>query len=115
MILRSVNQLPFTEVSHNTRIPKKVLLANSEISGITNFSIAHFPVGECARAHTHHDMTEVFYVNRGTANIRIDESDHPLSAGDCIVVEPGESHELSNTGDTVLELIYFGVVTEPKQ
>ncbi len=113
MIRRSRKDTAPTAVSHNASIPKRVLLENGEVDRITNFSIATFPVGERASAHSHPDMTEVFLVNRGAGRIVVDDVGYSIAAGDCITVEPGEVHELENNGGEPMEVIYFGVITPP--
>ncbi len=86
------------------------MLAFDEYPPLTNFSIAVFPPGEVAHAHQHEDMLEVFYVESGTGEIIIDDVDYLITPGSCIVVEPGERHELHNTShDQVLVVIYFGL------
>lgn len=55
--------------------------------------------------HVHAQITEIYIVARGTADIRVEQETISLQAGDMIVVEPGEAHTfLSNSLD------YFHVV-----
>ena len=50
--------------------------------------------------HIHTQISEVFLVARGTAQIRVEQQTMKLSAGDVIVVEPGEAHTfLSSSPD----------------
>ncbi len=44
--------------------------------------------------------------------IRIDDVAYVFSAGTTVVVEPGEVHEILNTGNTDLVVTYFGVLTD---
>ncbi len=57
-------------------------------------------------------MTEVFTVESGCGEIRIDGEAYVFSTGVTIVVEPGEVHEITNTGSTDLVVTYFGVLAE---
>jgi mannose-6-phosphate isomerase-like protein (cupin superfamily) len=34
---------------------------------------------------------------------------HPLPAGSCIAIEPGETHELRNPGTAELVVLYLGI------
>jgi quercetin dioxygenase-like cupin family protein len=77
--------------------------------GLTNFSQAVFTAGQIARGHSHDDMWEVFFVRRGRGRISIDGVDHELEPGSCVVVEPGEWHEVSNPHHDDLILLYFGL------
>ena len=75
----------------------------------SNFSQACFAPGQVAGGHSHADMSEVFFVESGLGNIRINGIDYQLKPGVCIAVEPGEVHEVSNTGNTDLIITYFGL------
>jgi mannose-6-phosphate isomerase-like protein (cupin superfamily) len=48
-------------------------------------------------------------VEAGEGQITIDGKPYPLQAGTCVAVEPGEVHEVRNTGTTDLILTYFGL------
>lgn len=55
-------------------------------------------------------MFEVFYVESGTGVITIDGAEHTLERGVCVLIEPGELHEITNNGaDSELVLSYFGI------
>ncbi|MCW9025531.1 MAG: cupin domain-containing protein [Gammaproteobacteria bacterium] len=112
MKLVSINKLETQSVSHNSSIKKKVILEKGELGNITNFSRAVFPVGEVATRHKHDDMGEVFWVQAGNGKMRINEKEFELSTDMCVVVEPGEYHEIQNTGNEELKLVYFGVAID---
>lgn len=42
--------------------------------------------------HVHAQITEIYLIARGTAEIRIEQETIALTAGDLLVVEPGEAH-----------------------
>lgn len=42
--------------------------------------------------HVHAEVSEVYLVVRGTAEIRVERQSIMLSPGDLIIVEPGEAH-----------------------
>lgn len=111
MKLIRTNELPEQGVSHNARIRKRVILKAGEIGPITNYARAVFPPGEKAGAHSHDDMVEVFTVESGCGEIRIDDVAYVFSVGLTVVIEPGEVHEIINTGDSELVVAYFGVFT----
>ena len=62
-----------------------------------------------AGSHLHNDMFEVFSVVSGCGEIRINDVGYVFTAGTTVVVEPGEVHEIINSGDTDLVVSYFGV------
>jgi len=107
----SIDSTKELSVSHNLKIKKHVLVSNGEINNVTNFSKAVFPPGEIAHAHSHHDMTEVFFIESGHGVISVNEKSISLSAGMCITVEPNEIHELKNTGSIDMVVTYFGIKT----
>ncbi|MBD2596329.1 cupin domain-containing protein [Nostoc spongiaeforme FACHB-130] len=109
MITTSLNNLPEESVSHNPEIKKKVMLRFGDLPHLTNFSQASFAPGQTAAAHVHQDMCEVFFVEAGSGVIRVDHQEYPLLPGNCIAIEPGEVHEVINSGDTELVLTYFGL------
>ena len=55
--------------------------------------------------HVHMQITEIYLVSRGTAQIRIEQETFTLHAGDMIIIEPGEAHTFS-----VHSLDYFRLV-----
>lgn len=55
-------------------------------------------------------MHEVFYIERGFGVIRVDDKEMVLEPGVCVSVEPGETHEIENTGKEELVVNYFGVI-----
>ena len=110
MKLVKLNEIPEKGVSHNVAVRKQVFVENGEIPGITNFARAVFPPSERVGDHLHNDMTEVFSVESGCGEIRIDDVGYVFAAGTTVVVEPGEVHEIINTGNTDLVVTYFGVL-----
>ena len=101
--------VPEEGVSHDPEIRKRVLLRRGDVPRLTNFSRATFLPGQAARAHSHPNMSEVFFVERGAGVIRVDGAEQALAPGVCVAVSPGEEHEVSNTGGGELVLLYFGV------
>ncbi len=106
----NLNELVDEGVSHNTAIRKKVMLQPGDIPHLTNFSQATFAPGQVAKAHSHSDMHEVFFVSAGMGVMTVNGFDQTLSPGVCIWVEPGDVHEVKNTGEDTLVLTYFGIV-----
>src|SRR5688572_19472951 len=96
-------------VSHNPEIKKQVLLRKGDLPHLTNFSRSRLLPGQISRAHQHADMYEVFFVESGSGTMRVGATSEKLERGLCIAVEPGEEHEITNTGNTELVLLYFGI------
>ena len=104
-----ISDLPEKGVSHNARIRKRQIIADGEVGPITNYARAVFPPGEKAGSHLHNDMAEVFTVESGHGEIRINDVAYVLAEGTVVVVEPGDVHEIINTSDSELVVTYFGV------
>lgn len=105
----SLDQLPEQPNSHNPEIKKKVMLRKGEVEHLTNFSQTILTSGQRALAHSHEDMYEVFLVESGDGVAVVNGQEVPLTAGSCIMIEPGETHEFRNTSSTDLTLTYFGI------
>jgi mannose-6-phosphate isomerase-like protein (cupin superfamily) len=112
MKMINIHELAEEGVSHNTKIRKRQILEHGIVNRITNYARAVFPPGEKAGAHRHEDMAEVFTVESGCGEIRINEAVFTFSEGLTVVVEPGEMHEIINTGSAELVVTYFGVLAE---
>lgn len=110
MKLILINELPEQGVSHNARIRKRVIVGKGELGRVTHYSRAIFPPGEKAGSHLHNDMAEVFTVESGCGEIRINDVAYVFSTGMAVLVEPGEVHEIINTGRAELVVTYFGVL-----
>jgi len=109
MKILSLTELRDQQISHNPNIKKRVMIAAGELGALTNFSQAVFPIGEIAPVHQHENMGEVFFVQSGEGEIRIDGESFKLLPGVCALVEAHEEHKLENTGDEELVITYFGI------
>lgn len=109
MNIVSLADVPAEGVSHNPDIKKRVMLRRGQLPHLTNFSQSSIAPRQTVGAHAHTGMFEVFFVASGEGRIKIDEEEYVLRAGTCVAVEPGEAHEISNTGATDLVLLYFGI------
>jgi len=105
----SLSHVKPVRVSHDSSIWKRVLLERGDIPHMTHFSIATIAKGKMTTAHSHADLYEAFYVASGSGLIRIDGEATPIETQTIVVVGPGETHEITNTGETDLTLIYFGI------
>lgn len=112
MKIISLSELPEEGVSHNPDIKKKVMLRKGEVPVLTNFSQARFKPGQTAGAHSHKAMYEIFFIEEGRGIIRIEGKEYQVEKGFCIMVEPGESHNIINPDYSDLVVTYFGLKTE---
>lgn len=94
-----------TPVSHSPSVKKRVL-TKDPISCVMHLSHVVLGPGDSAFAHSHKDGFEVFYCASGEAVFRVNGREVPLRDGDCLVVEPGDLHEITPVRNKV-ELFYF--------
>jgi quercetin dioxygenase-like cupin family protein len=69
--------------------------------------------GEAQRGrHFHNGFEECIYVMSGSGYTEADSGDHPLKAGDTILIPSGEKHATRNTGTEPLVLLCFFPVAD---
>lgn len=112
MKLVSLDILPLTTTSHNNAGKKQTMVQKGEIPHLLQFSQVTFAPGEVVAAHTHADLYEVFFVEKGEGTYIVNGKSNVITKGTCITIEPGELHELVNTGTGELVLTYFNILDE---
>lgn len=106
MKIISLNDLPEEPVSHNPEVKKKTIIKKGTIPHLSNFGYYTFTPDQVALGHTHSDLYEIFYVESGEGVFIIDKKSQLLKQGECIVVEPGELHQVENrsAGNLILKI-----------
>jgi mannose-6-phosphate isomerase-like protein (cupin superfamily) len=66
---------------------------------------ATVPVGGRTIAHYHRQAEELYFFTAGSGRMTLGDEEREVAAGDCVVIPPGEVHELVNTGDGPLVLL----------
>jgi mannose-6-phosphate isomerase-like protein (cupin superfamily) len=64
-----------------------------------SWAIAKFEPNGASVCHYHQDRTETFYIIAGKALIRINEQEHLLTAGEHIIISPGQYHQVKNISE----------------
>jgi quercetin dioxygenase-like cupin family protein len=100
-------------VSHNAKIRKRVIMRRGDVPHLTQISLATFPPGEIAAAHSHPDMWEIFLCDAGEGVMTVNGKDIPLKPGTWVVVEPNDVHQVKNNNDSMMVLSVVGV-EQPK-
>jgi quercetin dioxygenase-like cupin family protein len=108
-LIRSSEQ-SLQPVSHDAELTKRVILSGGSAPGITQLALVKLAPGQGTHSHRHGDMTEVFWVVDGVGISDVDGVRRNVSAGDCLVIEPGELHSFLNDSAADLSLLYFGLV-----
>jgi mannose-6-phosphate isomerase-like protein (cupin superfamily) len=66
---------------------------------------ATVPVGGQTVAHYHRQAEELYFFTAGSGRMTLCDEVRDVAAGDCVVIPPGQVHELVNTGDEPLVLL----------
>ena len=97
------------------RVSKEIVSGSSGSDAVT-LRLVEIPVETVnapARApHFHPDCEECIYVISGQGVFCTADGEHPLEAGDAILVPSKESHYTRNTGDIALMLLCFFPVAD---
>lgn len=64
-----------------------------------------------AEMHAHPGAEHIFYVLRGELKVRGDKDTFIVCAGEGLVIEPGESHQVTGTGQMDCE--YISITSPP--
>jgi mannose-6-phosphate isomerase-like protein (cupin superfamily) len=104
MRLYHLDKIPYEPVSHDPELKKKVLTRG--LPCVERLSHIVLAPGQRVSLHSHTHGYEVFYFIRGAAVFEINGEEVGLKKGDCLVVEPGESHSITDILKET-ELIYF--------
>ncbi|OGE18718.1 cupin [Candidatus Daviesbacteria bacterium RIFCSPLOWO2_02_FULL_41_8] len=105
----SLKDIVETGVSHNPEIKKKVLIANGQVPHLTQLAKTILAAGQVAGSHIHQDMYEIFLAENGTGEIIVNDNKYSLIPGACVTIDPGEKHEITNTGKNDLVLTIIGM------
>lgn len=70
---------------------------------------ARLPARSSFQAHYHEDMQEVFVLLTGDVRMTCGRQSVRLAPGDTVIVDPGETHRMENTGDLDAEYLVFGI------
>ena len=108
----------FVPASHEDQarpgVLKRVIATRQDIlkGQIMMVNWAQLPGGSSFQRHYHEDMQEVFVLLSGKVRMTVGEAICEVTAGDTVIVDPREVHEMQNLQQTPAEYIVFGVSTE---
>ncbi len=105
----------FIPASHedpkNPGVLKRVIATQRDFQAghVQMLNWAQLPVGSSFQPHYHEDMQEVFVLLSGVVTMKCGEQTVAMQAGDTVIVNPEEIHQMQNVGDVVAEYIVFGI------
>ena len=112
------SDIDFIAASHedpkNPGVLKRVLATRDDFSTghIQMLNWARLPEGSSFAAHYHEDMQETFVILTGTVEMVVGDESVTLKAGDAIMIDHHEVHQMHNRSDHDVDYVVFGVATE---
>jgi len=100
----NINDVPAFTTKDGSEIRELLAYRNSCIRR-QSLAEARLAVGGSTTRHRHPSTEEIYYILEGTGEMQIDDESRQVGPGDAIAIPPGASHELRNTGQTVLKLL----------
>jgi len=94
--------------SHNGTVKRKAMLRDADIglgSNILSMNEAYLDPGQEIEEHQHPDAEEIFFILSGQGVMLVDGQPVPLTAGNLLLIEPGERHLLRSNGAAPLTFI----------
>lgn len=104
MDIFNLNDVPAFTTKDGSEIRELLAYRNSCIRR-QSLAEARIAVGGSTTPHRHPETEEIYYILEGTGEMRIGDERQEVHPGDAIAIPPGASHELRNTGNTVLKLL----------
>lgn len=93
-------------VSHRKLKSKGIALRLVEVMPVKKAGPRH--------PHSHRDMEEAIYVQRGTGKAWVDGEVTPIRAGDAVLIPSGARHMMINTGRRPLTLLCAFSAADPE-
>jgi len=89
---------------------KRVLAFEEDIGSDGNLlQVVEIEPGDHVEPHRHHETEEVFYILQPGGTLVIEGEELRPDAGDVIICEPGDVHEVFNDTDGVFRILVFKV------
>jgi len=78
-----------------------------------DWGVIRFLPGESLGAHKHEKVEETFYFTGGSGVLFVEGLEYDVAPGLAFRIEPGESHDIMNTGSEPLEAVFIKHIYEP--
>ncbi len=90
---------------------KKVLFQKHDLrpGTVQMINWAKLPAGNRFAAHYHEDMQEIFIILRGQVRITVGNNTAELGAGDSVLIDPREIHQMENPTQEDAEYLALGI------
>ena len=107
MIIVDEKSAPGMDVPEPFKRKLKVLLSPALHEGLDSIAAGLTILPEGGRSDEHeHEEGEMFYVVLGTGRIRVSDEEETLNEGTAVWVKPWTVHQLINTGQSTLKILW---------
>ena len=72
-----------------------------------DWGLIRFQPGETLGKHLHEQVEETFHFTSGTGVIEVDGVEYEIRPRDAFRIEPGETHDIINTGEVALDGVFI--------
>ena len=109
------SEIEFEAASHedpaNPGVLKRVLATSQSLNEgrVQMLNWARLPPRSSFQSHYHEDMQEVFVMLGGPVEMSVDGESHRLEAGDAILIDAREIHQMTSFSDEAIDYLVFGI------
>jgi mannose-6-phosphate isomerase-like protein (cupin superfamily) len=104
MDVRNINEVDAFTTKDGSEIRELLAHRNSCIRN-QSLAEARLPAGASTTPHFHPKSEEIYYILEGAGRMQIDRQRRDVGPGDAIAIRPGQTHQITNTGATVLKFL----------
>ncbi len=102
-IVQVLRVAPDNAVTFLSRVAFEAARLGAKAFTLSEFETLH--PGGSVICHAHSDSEEIYYIVRGTGTSTVNGTRTKYKAGQCVYIGPGQSHQMNNEGEEVLEYI----------
>ncbi len=104
MDVKNIDEVPAFTTKDGSEIRELLAHRNSCIRNQT-LAEARLPAGRSTAPHRHVRTEEIYYVLAGRGLMRVGSERREVGPGNAVAIPPGQSHQITNTGQTVLKFL----------
>lgn len=85
------------------------VLISPDLQGVKHIAVGMtlLPPGQSSSSHTHDKEEETWYILSGRGEVVVDGRREAVTADTVITVVPGQEHQLVNTGDETMKVLWI--------
>jgi mannose-6-phosphate isomerase-like protein (cupin superfamily) len=104
MDIRNLNDVPAFTTIDGSEIRELLAYRNSCIRNQT-LAEARLGPGMCTAPHFHQRTEEIYYILEGHGQMQVGDDIRPVGPNDAIAIPPGQRHQITNIGDSILRFL----------